>query len=113
MGTVVTGLRRRRTIAIGATAAVVVLPAIGFAMASAMRANRSPEWVQNNVSLFFKYAAPMSGGPVTIFSGAFSATGLVVLYKNQAYRAIATANHDFRLWVLCKRSPEDDPEPEE
>ncbi|MGH7639195.1 MAG: tetratricopeptide repeat protein, partial [Gemmatimonadaceae bacterium] len=43
-----TGLRERRAAAIGAVAAVLALPAIGFGVASAMRDNRSPEWAQTN-----------------------------------------------------------------
>lgn len=42
------GLKERRAAAIGAAAAVLALPAIGFGVASAMRDNRSPEWAQTS-----------------------------------------------------------------
>lgn len=42
------GLRERRAAVIGAVAAVLAVPAIGFGVASAMRDNRSPEWAQSN-----------------------------------------------------------------
>jgi hypothetical protein len=77
-----------------------------------------PEWVETFDPLQHKYAAPFADGPADVFRATFSADGIVIIYKNKAYRAIATADHEptpnnRRLWVLCERSPEDDPEPEE
>ena len=48
LGAIKVGLRERRAAAIGAAAAVLALPAIGYGVASAMRANRGPEWAQSN-----------------------------------------------------------------
>lgn len=42
------GFRERRVAAIGAVAAVLALPAIGFGVASARRDSRTPEWAQSN-----------------------------------------------------------------
>lgn len=48
LGAIKVGLRERRAAAIGAAVAVLALPAIGYGVASAMRANRGPEWAESS-----------------------------------------------------------------
>lgn len=52
IGTITVGLRERRVAAIAAVAGVLALPAIGYGVAGAMRANRSPDWAQSNSSAY-------------------------------------------------------------
>jgi TonB family protein len=52
LGAIKVGLRERRAAAIAAVIGVLALPAIGYGVASAMRANRGPEWAQSNSSAY-------------------------------------------------------------
>lgn len=61
IGAIRVGLKERRAAAIGAVAAVLALPAIGYGVASAMRDNRSPEWAQSS-----SYALVPQAGDTTL-----------------------------------------------
>lgn len=67
LGTIKVGLRERRVAAIAAVAGVLALPAIGYGVAGAMRANRGPEWAQSNTS---SYALVPQAGDSALASAA-------------------------------------------
>ena len=67
LGTIQVGLRERRVAAIAAVAGVLALPAIGYGVAGAMRANRGPEWAQSNSS---SYALVPQAGDSALASAA-------------------------------------------
>jgi TonB family protein len=52
VGAIRVGLRERRVAVIAAVVGVLALPAIGYGVASTMRANRGPEWAQSNSSAY-------------------------------------------------------------